>query len=191
MITGTEPEDMEQNLPGALQVWDRQDSVHSATEIALTCLEEVQDEEWFKALPQGFRRFDLKRMLLLIENESTNKVRRVKANLHIHFPMCKDGSNYLGAPAALAIAQVMRGTQFRVNTAAMGEVGASGTLVPVNPYERTITIERMGRLLWVRHEGDLDSGKPSVREDLPTEGFSCIKDMLIYAFDDEEGEVEE
>jgi hypothetical protein len=195
MITGTEPEDVSQDclavLPATPLPSIRYNSVHSAAEIALLYLTEVQEEEWFKALPEGFRRFDIRRMQLLIENEKTKKVRRVKANLHIHFNISRYGTGYMGAPTALAIAQVMRGASFQLKTAAMGEVGASGMLVPLKPVEQAITAAGVDRLLYVRHEGDLNFGKPNAREGLDVQGFSYLKDMLIYAFDDEEDEVEE
>jgi hypothetical protein len=195
MITGTEPEDVGQCCLAALPATPlpsiRYNCVHSAAEIALNYLTKVQDEEWFKALPEGFRRFDIGRMQLLIENEKTKKVRRVKANLHIHFNIHRYGTGYMGAPTALAIAQVMRGTSFELTTAAVGEVGASGMLVPLRPGEQAITAAGVDRLLYVRHEGDLNFGEPNAREGLDLQGFSSLKDMLIYAFNDREGEVEE
>jgi hypothetical protein len=66
----------------------------------------VQNEEWFKNLPQGSRRFDLRRMMLSYRDKGATGRKEVKADVHIHYPnrdpfFCF----FIGASTPVALAQ--------------------------------------------------------------------------------------
>ena len=46
----------------------------------------VEGSDWFEELRQGYRRFNLRRSVIIDEDEETGHVTETKADLHIHFP---------------------------------------------------------------------------------------------------------
>jgi ATP-dependent Lon protease len=157
-----------------------------ATELCILWLCWAQEQEWFKRLPEGYRRFDLQRMVLLLKNEQTGRIEKVKADLHIHFPprSCT-GNGSMAASIGLALTQVMRGLPFTHVIGALGEFGLSGELLPVWPAPE---IEWIGSnmahaFFYAAPPENEENLEPTPGEEgMEFRGFSHMDKMLQYAY---------
>jgi ATP-dependent Lon protease len=164
----------------------RQNAVESAAEMCIVWLGLVQEQEWFKRLPEGYRRFDLQRRLLLLEDEGTGKVKKVKADLHIHFPPRSfTGNGSMAASIGLALTQVMRGLPFSRVIGASGEFSLSGALLPIVP---TPQIEQIGpnimhAFFYAAPPENEENLEPTPGEEgMEFRGFLHMDKMLQYAY---------
>jgi hypothetical protein len=184
VISGVEPDDIPAiATPNSIRQ-ERDDAVQSAAEACIVWLGLVQEQEWFKRLPEGYRRFDLQRRQLLLEDEGTGKVKKVKADLHIHFPPRPfAGNGNVAASIALAVAQVMRGAPFYSLIGALGEFTPTGQLLPMWPTPQIEKMADMAHALFYaappENEENLDLPGG---EGMDFKGFSHMDKMLQYAY---------
>jgi hypothetical protein len=78
----------------------------------------------------------------------------------------------------------MTGYLLSRRVAAAGEVTSTGALLPIVGFSEAITLPQLDLYLVAEYEGDNICTKPRGPPGMAVKGFSRLKDMLTYAFDE-------
>jgi hypothetical protein len=163
-------------------------ATRSALMRAMQWLSAQQNTEWFRRLPEGPRRYDIKRGVLLIGEEKgrTGRVRRggpreEPADMHVHFPLGRTGSWLHGLAICVALAESMRGCRTKLTALYAGGVEGCGSLVELHAQEETIKRDDFDVLIVPELPGEQKLGFPrSVPQGKQVVGFSHARQVLEY-----------
>lgn len=191
IITGLEHLEIQegQEVPASSRA---KQATRSALMRAIMWLTAQQDSEWFQGLPEGPRRYDIHRRVLIYGEEKgrTGRVRRgapreEPADMHVHFPL-GTGSWLHGLAICVALAESMRGCRTKLTALYVGGVKTCGSLVRLHAQEETITREDFDVLIVPELPGQQKLGLPrSVPQGKQVVGFSHARQVLEYIFQED------
>jgi hypothetical protein len=194
VITGVEPEDPE----GVVVSTDtaKAGSMNSVLQVIFwLCIQ--QGTEWFKQLPCGHKRLDLKTLVLRTTRSGKGQSRRRRTgrsaapegeetlvDLHLHLPR-NHGSWACGLAIVAALVELMRGSRTKHHAMYAGGVLPSGSLAPAVVDKTPITRDDFNLLITTEHPNDERAGFPGeVPAGMTVVGFSHAKDAVEYMYKD-------